>query len=403
MVHDRTQVDIEHFAALRAEIEEGAELDAVLGRAELTALQWIAIERRWLRELARSVRRGDRGLADRYAAAFELNPTDGPDESVAPSMSGAAVPMEQEPGGSAPRGSDLAALPRAPAMGPVEAPATAPIVAVGQAREANAGQVAVASASVDETAFMAPLAVVEEPLPFSEGTSGDEAKDWLAEPISDEPDPLAGETVFVSALSDKERAEPLPFSPSEGEHSPSSEGDVASASSSVDETAFLSPDAPLEKPLPFSKGSSGVVPSPSPALTFSDERTSPKGEGAGESSSVDSTAFISPSAVFEAPLPFLESAKEGEEGEQSKPPPGVVDLTLEQYGSLRVELARAPGRRAAVLRRYRITSEEALKALDAFWSRRFRENPALFARFRATYDRYGDWLSSQQGGGGQDP
>jgi hypothetical protein len=56
-------------------------------------------------------------------------------------------------------------------------------------------------------------------------------------------------------------------------------------------------------------------------------------------------------------------------------PPGVPDLTLPQYASLRVDLQMHPEQEEVTLSRYRVT-RESRAALDAYWRGRFEAAPA---------------------------
>jgi len=73
--------------------------------------------------------------------------------------------------------------------------------------------------------------------------------------------------------------------------------------------------------------------------------------------------------------------------------PGVVDLTLQQYASLRAELHMRPAHTAAVLERYRV-SAEGREALDAYWRLRFEADPLLRMMFARNYAEYIAWLKA---------
>jgi hypothetical protein len=74
-------------------------------------------------------------------------------------------------------------------------------------------------------------------------------------------------------------------------------------------------------------------------------------------------------------------------------PPGVPDLTLPQYASLRVELHLSPDRAEAILARYGVTGE-ARAPLDAHWRARFEADPLLRMMFARAYATYTAWLRS---------
>ena len=72
-------------------------------------------------------------------------------------------------------------------------------------------------------------------------------------------------------------------------------------------------------------------------------------------------------------------------------PPGVADLTLPQYASLRVELHANPGNSALILASYRV-SAEGRPALDAHWRARFEADPLQRMMFARAYASYNLWL-----------
>jgi len=78
-------------------------------------------------------------------------------------------------------------------------------------------------------------------------------------------------------------------------------------------------------------------------------------------------------------------------------PPGVPDLTLQQYASLRVELEISSDDKQATLARYGI-SADARVALDAHWRHRFSVDPPLRMLFAGTYARYLAWLRGSKRG-----
>jgi hypothetical protein len=72
-------------------------------------------------------------------------------------------------------------------------------------------------------------------------------------------------------------------------------------------------------------------------------------------------------------------------------PPGVPDLTLPQYASLRVELNANPESTARILATYRI-SAEGRQAIDAHWRARFEADPLQRMMFARAYASYNLWL-----------
>ena len=83
-------------------------------------------------------------------------------------------------------------------------------------------------------------------------------------------------------------------------------------------------------------------------------------------------------------------------------PPGVPDLTLPQYASLRVELHGAAGQQDAVLARYGLRPDTQ-DALHAYWRARFDADPLLRMMFAKAYATYVAWLRDGAGKGPQRP
>ncbi|APR88193.1 Fe-S oxidoreductase [Minicystis rosea] len=65
-----TQVTLERYAEIRAEMEAGALRDDVLSRAGLSADAWTAAQRDWLESMGAEIARGRFELTHRYAQAF---------------------------------------------------------------------------------------------------------------------------------------------------------------------------------------------------------------------------------------------------------------------------------------------------------------------------------------------
>lgn len=78
--------------------------------------------------------------------------------------------------------------------------------------------------------------------------------------------------------------------------------------------------------------------------------------------------------------------------EPSTPAPVKVDLTVEQYASLTVELAFWPDARAATLARYGIADEDAFARLEADWRPRIAWEPGVVARWSEACRAYRAWL-----------
>jgi hypothetical protein len=72
-------------------------------------------------------------------------------------------------------------------------------------------------------------------------------------------------------------------------------------------------------------------------------------------------------------------------------PPGIPDLTLPQYASLRVELHAGREPEAVILGRYAVRPE-ARAQLDGYWRARFEADPLLRMMFAKAYATYVSWL-----------
>jgi hypothetical protein len=70
-------------------------------------------------------------------------------------------------------------------------------------------------------------------------------------------------------------------------------------------------------------------------------------------------------------------------------------FTIEQYASLRAELAVWPARSAEILVRYHVLDEAARGALDAHWQKHFAEHPEARAAFESGLAAYTRWLHAQ--------
>ncbi|MGK3998653.1 hypothetical protein [Sorangium sp. So ce1024] len=166
-------------------------------------------------------------------------------------------------------------------------------------------------------------------------------------------------------------------------------------------------DGPLPSPLPFKEGAAALPP----------PRLAPRGRAGGEGETLAHAA--KPAAPA---LPFVKAAAQtGWDPERSlhdaRPSPAAatpqaagaqkrtvalgatpasapgaaerpVDLPLEHYAALCVELEARPDERAAVLAKYRIHSEAARDGVERAWAHRFQHDPAAAQRFRQVLAHY---------------
>ncbi len=85
-----------------------------------------------------------------------------------------------------------------------------------------------------------------------------------------------------------------------------------------------------------------------------------------------------------------------DEGTVASLPPGVADLTVEQFASLRVELEAGPDRVPATLSRYGVRPD-GHAALEAYWEARFSADPLLAMTFARKYADFLVWFKANPG------
>lgn len=198
-------------------------------------------------------------------------------------------------------------------------------------------------------------------LPFHRGYNP--APDRVADEVEAEAREMVGETAFVAALTDEQLAE------TDAEPAPSG---------SIDETAVGVVLNLGASPLPFDQdGQSAAAP------PLDDH---PEADLSGETSFV---AALSDEDLAAA-LPFV----------ALQPPPAAapsIELTVEQYASLRVELDWAgPAGRASTLTRYGVPDDEAFVSLKRRWSAHFQRAPHDYGRFRMAYDQFSMWIQQSR-------
>jgi hypothetical protein len=75
----------------------------------------------------------------------------------------------------------------------------------------------------------------------------------------------------------------------------------------------------------------------------------------------------------------------------------IPRLNLEQYASLRAELAVSPERVGEILPRYHVLSEASRRALDEHWAERLAGNGEERAAFERAVGEYSAWLRASRG------
>lgn len=102
-----------------------------------------------------------------------------------------------------------------------------------------------------------------------------------------------------------------------------------------------------------------------------------------------------PATPFEAPAPRPAPPAKEPPAPASKPQPAPPLISLEQYASLRVEVALEPAKVREILARYRVTNEQRA-ALDAYWQGRIAGEPELRAAYDGACSTYRQWLIEQR-------
>ena len=125
-----------------------------------------------------------------------------------------------------------------------------------------------------------------------------------------------------------------------------------------------------------------------PATPFAARRAPNAGDAAIDQTTTDLRA-LGPVVPFGAagaePTPQfaaeLRAAAPSASSAVASAPASTAPLTLEQYASLRAELATAPARKAEILVRYRLLDAAALERLEAAWEEQFASTPDARRRF----------------------
>jgi hypothetical protein len=143
--------------------------------------------------------------------------------------------------------------------------------------------------------------------------------------------------------------------------------------SDLDETAAMAPLAAIAAPLPF-RGRAAIPPPAAPPC--------PEQPG----SDLDETAAVAPLGEIGPALPFAGSRSAA-----------IPTFTLEQFASLRAELAARPAAESEILTRYGLAGEAALIALQQRWELRLQADPSMRKSFEELLARYRQWLTGRHG------
>jgi len=103
-----------------------------------------------------------------------------------------------------------------------------------------------------------------------------------------------------------------------------------------------------------------------------------------------------PAELYEtAPLPSLVRAAVLPMARPKTTALTLPDLTLEQYASFRAEIGASPDNTTAILRRYGIDGETAMKTLDLRFAEQMQRDPSMLTRFAQAVRRYQEWIKTQ--------
>ncbi len=401
-------VTIERYAEIRAELEAGRLRDDVLARAGLTVDEWIAVQRGWLEQLSRELKRDRFELTNRYSRVFL-------DHQRALTTAATRLPT---PAAAVPHPPEAALRPAGlPAMiAPMHA--VAPVIFEAETapmppRVARPAAALAGTMNVDRSVFGAAL-------PFAPGSTAPAittATVPSALPkVNRAPSELTGTrgvdaSAFGPALPFLGGAPPPPptstletpppLAPSlPVQRAPSGEVPLGAAPLLVPKvkrgdpllSGTMNADNSVFGPsLPFAPGS------PAPAIAIA--TALPKVNRA--PAELTGTVGVDLSALGAA-LPFLGGSPPPAASPVAAPGSttagsntGLDSWTVEHYASLCAEMAFNPAATSETLSRYRLTSESRIE-LDLRWKVRLSADAAALGQWRAAYQTYLAFLGKRQ-------
>ena len=374
---------LEKFAQLRAEMEAGAERDALLRRESLTTAQWLAAQRQWLGAMAQEISRGERALAEQYLAAYVAAGGDAGRPDAEPQ-----APMPRaEPATPAAAPMAVAAAPASVpawmpppasfgAPGPPAAVAPAVVPAAGLAPPVPGEPAAApprAPTDIDSTGELQLDLIGVRPLPFAPAAARVQPASARAPARIEAPAPSLGGTaeVDVRVLAAAAAKKATPFDPA---------AQVPKAprkKKGVDETVMFEgslADLLAAKPTPFVATESAAPP---PQAEFA------PAPGVGETGEL--TAEVLQAALGKAKLPF----KQRPASDPERPFQGAA-LTTQQFAAVRVEIELDPAKAPAILAQYGLTPETN-RALDQELRAACARDPAVARAWEQAYATYLAW------------
>jgi hypothetical protein len=423
-----TQVTLDGYAGIRAEMEGGRLRDEALARAGLSVEEWTAAQSEWLERMSKEIEHDRFELTNRYAQAFverqralqairlqpaplEAAPIQPAPLEVAPLE---AAPIQPVPPEVAPL--QMASFQLAPLlMAPRE---LAPLPAVPAAPRAVAMSTVALDGPIREAVPFQPDAAPSEQA-FENAKRHAEA---LQGPARTPATGHSGATIDVGAAV---RAQ-LPFG----------ESSIPSPPVAAGQTVALGTPQPREV-LPFHSGTEPAERALERAITHANLIQGPAGASGNttsgatvdvgamhpspaqpRSTEIGSENTIALGAVSGAPSPVTAPIRveprpttTGNEtvafpqaaaaGRAPAPPVApaetqVPDLTVEQYAAACAEMSSDPVRAAAMFAKYGIAGKQAWKALTKQWDARLRADSQLRARWMALMTEIGKALKAKK-------
>lgn len=176
--------------------------------------------------------------------------------------------------------------------------------------------------------------------------------------------------------------------------SPAPTRSAASLGRSLAATADLDLHSVVSRILPFDPGKTAPELSDSAPPTGGKPRVGADRAPVSLSAAHGATADLDIHQIVSKILPF--GANAASTPESARPAQALPELTLGQYASFTAEIATSPEQAAETRTKYGVPTEQAHRALNTLWERRFAENGALHERWARLVEEYRAWLHQQR-------
>ncbi|UQA56273.1 hypothetical protein [Polyangium aurulentum] len=405
MEADTPEIELERFAALCAEVEEGTPLEAVLLAAGLSEEAWSRSRDAWMGRMSSGSDEERVTLESRYRAAFDARqralrpPASEGNEPPTQEKPRAADAPSTEPEPATTRMDEDPPTPRAPRTSRRRMN-TLPIVDEGS--WSGVGPLPGAPPVDERVTPATPIAAQQRPpsrpdgaLPFRPPEG---APATIAPPPSGMEDRLPGGLPFrppspTPPGNVMPSSAPLPFRPPhESDHAPP----MSSAMSPSQPQPPSFPQVPFPPPPPPPPGGAPFRP---PSVTMT-APAGPQGPSLSYGSYPPPPAAGAPGPGLHRPSPPSPNTSPA----SSASPLSLAGfaamasgprLGLEQYAAFAAEIAVNPASMAEIRARYGLTDATHPAESEA-WQRRFAADRELYVRYANLFQRYRDWLSSQK-------